>query len=353
MKKQLFTSLLLVSIAFTLNAKVWTVSNNPVAVAQYNTITGAIGAASAGDTIYVAGSSSQYDNIVINKRLVIIGAGFGSPSTPTAYGTTIGTVNIDSAYTVTTSGTKLIGLYINYSISYNNNSWPKNITIQRCFLNSTVNIAADGWTIADCVVNTNISIANTVNPILKIYNNIIYGYIQDYYYSTPLTNLIVDHNCFVGSSNGGFYNVSYATITNNLFWQVSTLNTNNSFNTFSNNMAVSSNPTITIPNGTADAQNNNGSGNLNLTDPKFVNVTSSYYSNYSTYISQNFHLKNGSPAAGKALDGTDLGIYGGLYPWFNNIGVSNIPQITQLNIANPNVAKNGTLNVNVTAIIQK
>jgi hypothetical protein len=113
---------------------------------------------------------------------------------------------------------------------------------------------------------------------------------------------------------------------------------------------IASGTSITFPNGSLDISNNNGSGNFNNTDPKFVNVNSTSSNNYGT---QDFHLLPASTAKGAATDLTDLGIYGGLYPWVSNIGVSNIPQITQFNIANPNVATNGTLKVTVKAIKQK
>jgi len=53
-----------------------TVSNNPNAVAQYTDIPPAIAAASPGDTIYVGGSPNSYSNFTIDRKLVIIGAGF-------------------------------------------------------------------------------------------------------------------------------------------------------------------------------------------------------------------------------------------------------------------------------------
>jgi hypothetical protein len=346
MKRQLFTALILISIAFTSNANVLTVSNNPNAVAQYNNIPAAITAASAGDTIYVAGSPTNYGNITIDRRLVIIGAGFGNPNTPTGYATSINYIYLDSTNTASSSRTTFISLSV-YSFDYvNGHNYPKNITIERCGFNYAY-CRDNGWQIINCVVWSYLYVYNSA--IAKIYNNIIYNYIQGN--NSGVSNLVIDHNDFIGGYDGGLYDIDYAIITNNLFWQTGTLTGNSTFNSFSNNMSViATGSTITFPNGTTDGQNNTGSGNFNSTDPKFVNVNSTYTGNY---LAQDFHLQVGSPAIGKATDNTDLGIYGGLYPWASNVGSSNIPQITQLNIANPNVATNGTLKVTVKAIKQK
>jgi hypothetical protein len=56
-----------------------TVSNNPDIPAQYNSLQATIDAASAGDTILVAGSASSYGNITIGKKLVVYGAGYNNP----------------------------------------------------------------------------------------------------------------------------------------------------------------------------------------------------------------------------------------------------------------------------------
>jgi len=346
MKKIFVFTMGILYAIISVSATVRTVSNNPNAVAQFNNIPAAIAAASAGDTIYVAGSPNNYGNITIDRKLVIIGAGFGNPATPTGYSTTLNYIYIDSANSVSTSGTRLIGFNA-YSVDYvGGHNYPVNISIERCSF-SYIYPRANGWQIINCFISGDINVNNSA--FTKIYNNIIYSYIQNN--NSSISNLIIDHNDFIGASQGGLYDVDYAIISNNLFWQTGTLANNSTFNTFSNNMSfISSGSTITFPNGTTDGQNNNGSGNFNSTDPKFVNLNSTYSGNYWT---QDFHLLPASTAKGAATDATDIGIYGGLYPWVNNLGVSNIPQIIQFNIANPNVATNGTLNVTVKAIKQK
>jgi hypothetical protein len=59
-------------------ATVLTVSNNPDRPAQFTQVDPAIAAAAAGDTIYVYGSLTTYNDFIINKRLVVIGAGYNT-----------------------------------------------------------------------------------------------------------------------------------------------------------------------------------------------------------------------------------------------------------------------------------
>jgi hypothetical protein len=106
----------------------------------------------------------------------------------------------------------------------------------------------------------------------------------------------------------------------------------------------------------AGGGSNSGAGNQMGIDPLFENVT-----NNDTYNDTfNYRLKTGSPGKNAGTDGTDLGIYGGSYPFpsggaigsgFDTSPMPPIPQVTELNILNATVPVNGTLNVNVKATI--
>ncbi|MDW8332413.1 MAG: hypothetical protein RMK43_12225, partial [Cyclobacteriaceae bacterium] len=97
---------------------------------------------------------------------------------------------------------------------------------------------------------------------------------------------------------------------------------------------------------------NTGSGNLTGTNPLFVNVP-----NNDTYnATYNYRLQSGSPGRNYATDGTDVGIYGGSYPFpsggapgsgFDTSPMPPIPQVTSVNIQNATIPPNGTLNVQV------
>ena len=77
MKFPSFLLILLTTFAAApLQAAILTVDNNPGAVAQFNNFPAAYAAASNGDTILLAGSSTGYPGAIIYKRLNIVGPGY-------------------------------------------------------------------------------------------------------------------------------------------------------------------------------------------------------------------------------------------------------------------------------------
>ena len=119
--------------------------NNADSSAPYTSIAAAVDAAADGDTIMVDGTSVDYDDVTINKRLVVIGPGYwlrqNEISTEAAHNATIG------AITTTQEGTVLMGLQ------------PRNITInasktivKRCCITEGIGISKDA---ANCVIHQN------------------------------------------------------------------------------------------------------------------------------------------------------------------------------------------------------
>ncbi|MBI4658765.1 MAG: hypothetical protein HY735_07930 [Verrucomicrobia bacterium] len=66
----------LISSSALAQNRVLTVDNNPGAVAMFKNITDAYEAAKGGDTILLAGSPNQYGQLVIKKRLNLVGPGY-------------------------------------------------------------------------------------------------------------------------------------------------------------------------------------------------------------------------------------------------------------------------------------
>ena len=119
--------------------------NNVDSSAPYSNIAAAVLAAADGDTIIVDGTSVDYDDVTINKRLVVIGPGYwlrkNEIATEAAQDATIG------AITTTQEGTVLMGLQ------------PRNITInasktivKRCCITEGISISKDA---ANCVIHQN------------------------------------------------------------------------------------------------------------------------------------------------------------------------------------------------------
>lgn len=125
----LFFVSLLLSPLFV-KATVITVNADSNFAAEYTSLTDAIAAASAGDTIYIHGSSSSYGNQSIDKQLYIYGPGYllndnPVPAQQTAVeDATLGTTTIQP----TASGTLVQGIRFSFTL----NIHADNVTIENC-----------------------------------------------------------------------------------------------------------------------------------------------------------------------------------------------------------------------------
>ncbi|RYF97169.1 MAG: hypothetical protein EOO00_00885, partial [Chitinophagaceae bacterium] len=314
--------------SMTAFATVHTVSNMTPSPGQFTSVNDAIAAASSGDTIYVHGSTFNYNAATINKPLTIIGTGHHVPNQNPL------TSDIDYiTFTAGSSGTKLIGLNLYYL--ENNSANLANITVTRCRIRYQIrwNQNAQNWTIDGNIFEYSAIIlqANNLdidNSIFK--NNIFNGYPQNFNYSNNNTNLVFANNLFLNPSIA-FSEVRYAYIYNNIFYRANPSN-NTSGCDFQNNLSY-------------QCANNAFPGGVNYTnvDPMFVNFpTAGAYFSYA----HDFHLQPGSPAINAGNDGTDLGVYGGLGNFEQN-GIPAIPQIRSFTINGSNVvAPGGTININ-------
>jgi hypothetical protein len=347
-----------------------TVSNNASRPAQFATFDAAQTASTAGDTIYLHGSPFAYPNLIVTKRLVIIGAGY-NPNTQFGQPTNVANVELynDSALP-DPSGSVITGLLITGQLSCTGTDRSNNIRIFRCQINSSIYLQApsstfvDNWVIFNNII-TNIYAGNTsrtsAGPTnIIIANNIIRSSV--YYIASSST--LVDHNIFLGTTinNQYLFNVI---LSNNIYVRSSgTCVSNSVLCTYNNNL--SSQSTIGLASEYSPTNNfvatflgsgggsNSGGGNQLGVDPLFQNVTDN--NNYTNTF--DYRLKAGSTGKNAGTDGTDLGIYGGSYPFPSGGGVGSgydtspmppIPQVTEMNILNATVPVNGTLNVNVKA----
>jgi len=377
MKTNFTLILAILLFSFSAFATSRTVSNDPNNPAQYNNLQTAINAASAGDTIYIQATyvtiqggqvqngGSNYGNITVNKRLVLIGSGY-NPNQDIAYVSTVGNVTFDTTTATVgvpasgASGSVISGLIVWGSIgtsgNYNNTFRANNITIQRCWITSTVYMYNTNNTVIQQNVmaggNNNggpsTEIGNTTNIVIR--NNIFAYQISTYPGSNPV-NCIITNNNFIGyvtSANTASYaafSSYYATftnaiITNNIFYAVDPTGVSNS--TFNNNITFAdANPTL-------PGSSNIGSGNLVNTNPQFTSypLGSAWYN-----TTQNFQLAAGSPGKNAGTDGTDIGIYGGI--GFVATGAPNVPYIEHFVISNSSISVGQNLNVTIEAKAQK
>lgn len=322
----LFIALLIVS---QLQAKVLTVSNRPGNPAQYQQVANAI-AAAPGDTIYVQGSETRYEDFTIDKRLTVIGPGH-KPNKEIALlaefgGITVGVDNADA------SGSALIG--INVNIVQGSSYAQNNITISRCkidyiYAQGSIGGITKNWLIENNVLYT-LSFASTLPTPYEfiIRNNIFSGQI-DYGSSLMITN-----NIFIGSQSDAFVGLTNSSIHNNIFYGSSPQGAANS--TFNNNISYS-NSNTSLPYGT-----NNGINNKVDVDPLFTTYTGGAFS-----YDHDYHLQSTSPGKNAGTDGTDIGLYGGI--GFSESGEPPIPQVRAFLIKNGVVAPNSKLSITIKA----
>ncbi len=336
-----------------------TVSNVLTNPAQYSNLQAAIDASAYGDTLYIHPSTINYGSIVINKKLTLLGPGYDGRSYQRNEVAKIGSVSLSYNGIISSSSySSFIGLYITSSINPTYDSC-HHITLARNVLASNVSLGT----------------GNSFSTSWSIFNNIINGSIYIY---DKVGNLMSNNHFTSGgnciSSNGanpgpnGVYNNNFSSIFqlagtgilqtsnvqyyNNIFNNLNTAGQNVDIlinsptyvnNTFTKNLTyyISNNLPPLFNN------NNNGSGNINNQNPLFTNApTFGMTFNSDSIVSYNFRLLPASPGKNMGTDATDIGVYGGGYPFKNDQGITALPQVTQLIILNPAVPLNNSLNVN-------
>lgn len=375
--------LLVIFIALLTHSFAWstvrTVSNNPTRPAQFSTIDAAMTASANGDTIYVHGSPFTYPAFTVSKRLVIIGSGY-NPNNQFGQPTTTSTITFfRDAGSNNPSGSVITGFVITSSITVSASSLvaPNNIRVFRnrissIFLSTSGSLYCDGWLIYNNIISGYIDGGASSRTSASATNILIANNILDdfYIYRFNSNTILVDHNLFLGDgSSGNIWNTYNVIYTNNIFTRTSgTIFTGGTsgpvFCTFNNNL---SNQTTISVSGSFSPTNdfvstflgtgggsNTGGGNFIGVDPLFESV-----SNFNNYVNNaNYRLRSTSPYRNAGTDNTDLGIYGGAYPFpsggtpgsiYDTSPMPPVPQVTELNIQNATVPVNGTLNVNVKA----
>jgi hypothetical protein len=356
--KTILALALSMTVTFYAVATVRTVSNDPNNPAQYSTVQAALNASNHGDTVYVNGTQFTYPDFQINRRIVLIGAGY-NVSNQLNLASMVSSINLFKDNGVNdASGTVIMGFRINCRLALAGGSLPvNNIRLSRnmigtggCFPTLMMTGALNNWTIYNNIVIGTTIDPNATNVLFQ--NNIVTVNVS----GSDQSSVIIDHNVFHNSNN--LSTVRYATITNNIFVRTSgnLMDANVQFNTFNNNLSILNTIGQTAPTNSFAGGPNTGAGNFVGVDPLFESVPD--FNNYSP--AHNYRLKSTSTARNAATDGTDLGIYGGSYPFpsggapgsgFDTGAMPAIPQITTLNILNSSLQPGSQLQVNVEARI--
>ncbi len=236
-----FTTNLQVAILFLLlvnqgKAEILTVSNDSNSPGQFTSLQDAINRANTGDTIYVSGSLTTYGTLNLNKQLTLVGAGY-NPNNQYNLKSQLHTLNLATAtnggITTNPSGSKIMGFVVTSSISLLNNLI-NNIEISRNQINMITlsNRSCWNWKIVNNIVGTiscDVSTSNASEFLIP--NNIITGSIKYFKSAT----IFITNNIFTQgfTFTGG---LTYATITNNIFYRGTTANC--CYRTFQNNISI-------------------------------------------------------------------------------------------------------------------
>ncbi len=324
-----FTILVLALVLFSINiseAKVWRINNTPGVTADFTDPEIALNSTVAGkivatdDTLYLEGSATSYGNMILDKKIVMIGTGYflgtalpdniGLQASP--FESTIGVIE----FRLAGSGSTFIGLAITtFGVSSNAvDSDTDNITLTRCkignigvYYNLTLGKVLSNWKINKCHIGSiNIS-------------------------TIKMENWEITNSIFTSGITASFAGNSVLLIRNNIFR--STVDINNAY--FANNLL--GNVTLTAVNCTV--KNNFGVGATTLpTGNNNVNNTpdaSLFVGLAGNSTDGQWKLKAGSPAigAGETVGGItpDCGPFGTADPYLLS-GIPPIPTIYALTV---------------------
>ncbi|MBK8482803.1 MAG: hypothetical protein IPL31_00210 [Saprospiraceae bacterium] len=333
MKTFFLLSVLIARLSISSNAQNLITVQNGTNVSFYTTITAAVSAAINGDTIYIPGGHWNLGGTIsINKTLHILGVGHDPDSDTSSQTTTLsnGVISLSPG----SSNGSISGIKLDQGIVYNNQyDSISNYYITRNHMQSLSLSNNFSGIISENIINASITTPNYNNSINGFFNNIIGG--QMYKFGP---GNIFRNNIFLRFEYAGLYQIHDCLFENNIFFvnvQYNLSNAGIQFSIFNNNLFVEN---FSFPLGLG----NDGLNNL-FNQPQssiFVNQTGINF-NYS----YDYHLQTSSPGKSAGTDGTDIGIYGGTFPWKDGSLPQN-PHIQFKQIAGA-TDQNGNLKINI------
>ena len=297
-------------------------------------------AAQPGDTIYLSGGSFANPPLM-DKRLLIFGAGYH----PTGAAVTNPTL-LTGAFNLGDNADNLMiqGVQFMAGIHAGNNVPVTFITIKRSRIDGGIHFQGTRATpstnnaFVECVIIGDVNLHNVTNS--SITNSIVQNQIVNSYSNSFMNNILLgaswsqfwgSHIIFMHPFNNLISNNVVLGSMANMAVQIS------EGNQFFNNLFESSAPHL---------------GNSPIATGNFLNVPAanifvSHTGSAFSYAS-NFNLQ--APLTRLGTDGTQVGIFGGMFPFKPN-GIPQNPHISVRNIS-PQTTPDGKLNVEVTVSAQ-
>ncbi|MBC8173934.1 MAG: hypothetical protein H7X71_08515 [Chitinophagales bacterium] len=324
------------TFSFTLQAQTLIARHSDGAVNFYDALDEAVAASVDGDTLYLPGR--VFAGTTIDKSLHIFGAGYNPDSTTATLRTQVsGSLTLDAD----ASNGSVQGLYVTGDITLG--SLLTNYSLTRCFVSGSFYLSG---------TNESVTIAQNIFSSLNggnsesnfITNNVLYAGISDL-----SANNVIANNIFLNNSCLPLVDISSSQISNNIF---TTANLCGGFgdvssNIFENNIyVIAVDPCVSFYGG-----DNICNSNLSSIDETTLFETYDDGSPIAFYFAQDLRNLAGSPAINGGSDGTDIGIYGGLFPWKDG-GLPLNPHIQSKSIGST-TDESGGLEINIKVAAQE
>ncbi len=304
--------LLCMAFATTASARSWRIHHDAKRLADFADINAAVASDQVqdGDTLYLDPGCTITTQQNVTKTLTIVGTGFTGASQPYGYATISGALYLKAANIKVMSTIVSGRIYIQASditvercrASYGieGNSSSPNAIIRQCHVTNgqtnnrtAINVASStNWTIENCIINpsSSYSIAISRASYSIIRNNILTSDQTGNYYTLSASNSTITNNIIINTSYADHaFNGDSGQLTNNVISQ--------EVNADYNHVGVLA---------TADVF----TGDI-----------------------QSYTLTDESPAKNYGTDGTDCGIFGGLYPYVKGGRPQGHPYYTEVKVA--------------------
>jgi hypothetical protein len=307
----------------------------------FTTLDNAFVNAQDGDTVYIPGGLHLLNNnsAIIDKELHLIGVGHHPDSTIATVKTIIyGSLNlIDGSDNSSFEGFYLEGgIYAGTAIT---NDDVDNIKIKRCYVQAIkISQSSSNWLVYENIVygsvyGFNITSTAPWSQSNFFLNNVIGNDIDGFGPNNNFkNNLLTCEICY------NITNIVNSSFENNIFLSDRGLNYGITGCSFLNNLSKGSFNMSNIDNVLI------GNISSQLISSIFILYNNTNYTTRYSYT-DDYHLKSTCPGKNAGTDGTDIGIYGGMFPWKEGSIPIN-PHYQSIIIA-PHTDTEGNLNVNI------
>ncbi|RYZ61139.1 MAG: hypothetical protein EOO14_05775 [Chitinophagaceae bacterium] len=333
-------------LSFPAQAKVFTVSNNNATPTKYTTITSAITAASAGDTIYILGSPNVYDAITVAKKLAFFGPGFNPDKAVDAIPAMVPKITFSNA---AASGSEVNGVVVQSGIFATANISDLIITRNQVAGNignsSSASYTYSGWTVSNNFIKGQLLYAHSSSYPLTITNMLCENNVVNHT-SSMMINVtgsgvvLLKNNLFIGTTGNAFTSCKNLMVENNIFLNFTGSGLPDDSQAKNNlaHRAAGTLATTFFP-----IKNALTRDNILNKDPEFANLNLS-----DVTATSDFTLKSTSAAKNEGADWREMGVFGG-NPAANwaYANMPRLPYIHSFTLETTTVTTRGTLKITI------